>query len=494
MSAQDRLVAGRYRVESRLGSGAMGVVWKASDERLNRMVAVKELHLRQSSNDQDVQTAKRRAIREGRITARLMHRHAIAVYDVVEEDGRPCLIMEYLDSRSLEAVLAERGTLPVPEVAKLGSDVAAALVAAHDAKIVHRDVKPGNILVADDITKITDFGISRALGDASTTGVLAGTPAYLAPEVAQGGKADFHTDVYSLGSTLYAALEGRPPFGLGDNSIVLLHRVASGEFDPPENAGELGPVLLRMLAADPALRPTMQQAQRALAAVAAGDELPAEFTAVPIPTPTRPLREEQPAPAPAPVAEPARESKNRGRYGLILVGALLVVGAGVAAALLTGNLSGDRTAAPPATSEEVQPRPEPSSGQEPAPSSTADEPTSAEQPAPPEPPQQPETPDQVVSEYYAAMPGNLDAAWQQLTPDYQTNHAGGYDAFREFWQPITGVQASGVTTEGTNTAQATITYQFNDGRTVEERTRYTLVRDGSSWKIAATTVLSSRTR
>ncbi|WP_243794033.1 serine/threonine-protein kinase [Saccharopolyspora gloriosae] len=477
MSAQDRLVAGRYRVESRLGSGAMGVVWKASDERLSRTVAVKELHLRQSLNDSDVQTAKRRAIREGRITARLMHRHAIAVYDVVEEDGRPCLIMEYLDSRSMEAVLAERGTMPVAEVAKLGADVASALAAAHDAGIVHRDVKPGNILVADDITKITDFGISRALGDASTTGVLAGTPAYLAPEVAQGGKADFHTDVYSLGSTLYAALEGHPPFGLGDNSIALLHRVAAGEFDVPQNAEALTPVLLRMLAAEPAQRPTMHEAQRALAAVSDGKELPESFTSVPVPAPAKPARPEVP-----PQPEPVRESsKNRGRYGLILVGALLVVGAGVTAALLTGNLTGDRSAAPPAPAQSGQPRPEPA----PTPA-----PQSPEQPDPP----QPQTPDQVVSEYYAAMPDDLDEAWHQLTPDYQTNHAGGYEAFSEFWEPVENVQASGVTTEGANSALATITYSFDDGRTVVEKTRYSLVRDGESWKIAATTVLSSNTR
>ncbi|MFR9730173.1 protein kinase domain-containing protein [Saccharopolyspora sp. MS10] len=490
MSAQDRLVAGRYRVESRLGSGAMGVVWKASDERLSRTVAVKELHLRQSLNDADVQTAKRRAIREGRITARLMHRHAIAVYDVVEEDGRPCLIMEFLDSRSLEVVLAESGTLPVAEVARLGADIAAALAAAHDAGIVHRDVKPGNILVAEDVTKITDFGISRALGDASTTGVLAGTPAYLAPEVAQGGKADFHTDVYSLGSTLYAALEGRPPFGLGDNSIALLHRVAAGEFDAPENAGELTPVLLRMLAAEPAQRPTMHQAQRALAAAADGEELPAEFTAIPVPAPTRTTPAVPAAPEPTP--EPTREPAERRRYGLVAVGAVLVLGAGVTAALLTGNLTGEHSAAPP-TSAAPAPSPQPV----PAPEETPTRPESSsapETPEQPETPARPSSPDAVVAAYYAGMPGDLEGAWQQLTPDYQTNHAGGFEAFRDFWEPVTSVQASGVSTEGPSTALATITYQFDDGRTVEEKTRYTLVRDGADWKIAATTVLSSRTR
>ena len=474
MSAQDRLVADRYRVESRLGSGAMGVVWKAWDERLNRTVAVKELHLRKSASDADVQAMKRRAMREGRITARLMHRHAIAVYDVVEDDGRPCLIMEHLASRSLDAVLAERGTLPVAEVAKLGADVAGALAAAHDAEIVHRDIKPGNILVAEDITKITDFGISRAMGDASTTGVLAGTPAYLAPEVAQGGKADFRTDVFSLGSTLYAALQGNPPFGLGENSIALLHRVAAGDFEPPADGGDLTPVLLRLLATEPAQRPSMRETADALAAVADGRSLPESFTAVPA-APPKPEPAATPAPPAQPATEPAAEPSKRRRYGLVLAGSLVVVGAGFGAAVLTGLLTAEDIAGPLAPAE--QPRPEP-----------------APAPSPPPQPAAPQTPESVVSEYYALMPEDIDAAWRRLTPDYQTNHAGGYDAFEEFWDPVESVQTSAVSTEGPNTAQATVTYHFDDGRVVEEPTRYTLSRDGDTWKIAATTVLSSSTR
>jgi len=471
MSARDRLVAERYRIESRLGSGAMGVVWKAWDERLNRTVAIKELHLRHSFDEADVAAMKRRAIREGRITAKLMHRHAIAVFDVVEQDDRPCLVMEYLASRSLEAVLAEQGTLPVAEVAKLGADVAAALAAAHDARIVHRDVKPGNVLVGEDITKITDFGISRALGDASTTGVLAGTPAYLAPEVAQGGQADFHTDVFSLGSTLYAALEGRPPFGLGENSIALLHRVAAGEFEPPADGGPLTPVVMRMLATDPAQRPTMRQAQQALAAVAEGAELPESFTAIPLPEPAKPAlsaaawsTSEQSA-VPSQAVLPVQPTKRAvRRFGLNAMGTVLVIGAGVLAAVVTGLLTADQIVGPP---DPPQPPP-------------------AARPAPAPAPEK--TPQSVVSDYYAQMPDHLDQAWQQLTPDYQTNHAGGYDAFEEFWDPVTSVRATNVTTTGPRTAQATITYHFDDGRVVTEKTRYTLTAD---WKIAATTVLSS---
>lgn len=468
MTAEDRLIVGRYRVQSRLGSGAMGVVWKAWDERLNRTVAVKELHLRPALSDADVDTTKRRAMREGRITARLMHLHAIAVYDVVEEDGRPCLIMEHLASESLEAVLEERGPLPVGEVAKLGAQVAAALAAAHEVGIVHRDVKPGNVLVSEDITKITDFGISRALGDASTTGVLAGTPAYLAPEVAQGGKADFHTDVFSLGSTLYASLEGAPPFGLGDNSIVLLHRVAAGDFEKPVRAGELAPVLLRMLETEPEQRPTMREVQQALEAVADGTPIPESFFAAKAPVAAEPD-----------VPKPSAESKPEGdeakkRRGIVLVAAaaVVLVGVGVAAFLAWGPNTGE--SANPAPQQSAQPLPAP-------------------MPEPPAP-GKPETADAVVSDYYALMPGNIDAAWQRLTPDYQTNHASGYENFRDFWAPVTSVRASGVVAQGQDSALATITYTFNDGRVVEERTSYTLVRDGDVWKIASTNVLSSTAR
>jgi serine/threonine protein kinase len=209
VSDEGELIAGRYRLVPRLGSGAMGVVWQAHDERLHRPVAVKQLLLPARLSDSEAQEARRRAMREGRITARLHQPNAIAVYDVAEHEGQPCLIMEYLASRSLATVLSTQG-VPLPEdVASIGSQIASALAAAHQAGIVHRDIKPGNVLLAEDGTaKITDFGVSHAVGDVTVTatGMLAGTPAYLAPEVAQGQSASFSSDVFSLGATLYAAL------------------------------------------------------------------------------------------------------------------------------------------------------------------------------------------------------------------------------------------------------------------------------------------------
>ncbi|SDJ65152.1 hypothetical protein SAMN04487820_10170 [Actinopolyspora mzabensis] len=277
MSAEGRLIAGRYRLHESIGSGAMGVVWRAVDERLQRTVAVKQLLLQQGHTEAETREARERSMREGRIAARLQHQNAIAVFDVAEEDGQPVLVMEYLPSESLASRISERGLLSPVEVAGIGAQVAAALAAAHLAGIVHRDLKPGNILLGGDGTaKITDFGISRAVGDVAVTksGILAGTPAYLSPEVALGRDPAPASDVFSLGSTLYAAIEGHPPFGVDDNAISLLHRVSRGQVDHPRNAGPMTPALLELLRADPVERPTMAQARDILQAVRDGRPLP----------------------------------------------------------------------------------------------------------------------------------------------------------------------------------------------------------------------------
>src|SRR5919197_6775259 len=236
MTDEGRVVAGRYRLISRIGMGAMGVVWRAYDERLNRTVAVKKLLLSPGLPEDEAVEAVARCLREGRIAARLHHANAISVFDVVDEDGAPCLIMEYLPSKSLAMALSEHGPLDPYEVARIGALSASALVAAHAAGIVHRDIKPGNILLGDDgSVKITDFGISRATDDVTVTktGMIAGTPAYLAPEVAIGRDPTPASDIFSLGSTLYAAVEGEPPFGLSENTLGLLHRVAAGRINQP---------------------------------------------------------------------------------------------------------------------------------------------------------------------------------------------------------------------------------------------------------------------
>lgn len=306
MTVDGRVVAGRYRLGRRIGSGAMGVVWQAHDELLYRTVAVKQLLLQPGQSEAESEEARRRAMREGRIAARLQHPNAVAVFDVVDEgDGMPWLVMEYVPSVSLSQLLEEQGTLAPQEAARIGMHVASALAAAHAAGIVHRDVKPGNVLLGDDgIVKITDFGISRAQGDSTVTatGMLAGTPAYLAPEIAKGHDPTPSSDVFSLGATLYAAVEGIPPFGLSDNPLALLHKVASGQIDPPRQAGPLTQPLLSLLSPEPTERVSMVRCRDTLGAVASGQAAPPMPMPAHMPTVAAPQR-------PAPMAtrmEPQR--------------------------------------------------------------------------------------------------------------------------------------------------------------------------------------------
>ena len=274
MADEGEVIAERYRVRTRVGQGAMGVVWRAEDERLQREVALKQVSLPAGADEEARDQAHRRVFREARMIARLHHPHAIAVYDVVEHDGQPWLVMEYLPSRSLAEALVADGPLDPERVAHIGRQVADALAAAHEAGMVHRDIKPGNVLLGDDgLAKVTDFGIARAVDDVTitSTGMMAGTPAYLAPEVARGGTADFRSDVYSLGSTLYTALEGVPPFGTGDNPLAVLHRVASGEYAPPSPRGPITPLIEHLLRPDPASRPGMQRVRGDLARLVAAE-------------------------------------------------------------------------------------------------------------------------------------------------------------------------------------------------------------------------------
>src|SRR6266702_4669638 len=248
----------------------MGVVWRARDERLDRAVAVKQL-----KPDTDQPAA--RALREAQLAARLRHPHAVTVHDIVGQDDTLYLVMEYLPSRSLADLLLDRETLPARDVATIGGQLASALAAAHGEGIVHRDVTPGNVLITSSgVAKIADFGIAHARGQGTITGggIIAGTPAYLAPEVANGGAAGYPADVFSLGATLYHALEGTPPFGTDDNPIVVLMRAAHHQIAPLQHTGPLADVLARMLHREPAQRPTMAEVQDLLDAVLDNRPLP----------------------------------------------------------------------------------------------------------------------------------------------------------------------------------------------------------------------------
>jgi serine/threonine protein kinase len=290
---QTRVIAGRYSIGQVLGQGGMGTVWLATDLVLERQVAVKEVTFPLHVTEEERAVLRERTMREARAAGRLEHPHVTTVYDVVEEAGKPWLVMKHVDARSLQEVIEERGPMPPADVARLGLDVLDALEAAHDLGIVHRDVKPANVLVGPDGSGcLTDFGIATTTGDSSLTtqGALIGSPSYMAPERAHGDEPRPPVDLWSLGATLYAAVEGRPPFD-GGESMATLMAVVSEPPAPMLRAGPLGPVLQGLLTKDPAQRSTASAAREQLRRVAAG-RAPAPKPPVSPPPP--------PAPGPIP--------------------------------------------------------------------------------------------------------------------------------------------------------------------------------------------------
>jgi hypothetical protein len=254
--SRDRLLSGRYRLIEQIGRGGMGTVWWAHDEVEDREVAVKEVHLPPSLDYRERMNLLRRTDREALAAGRLRHPGLIAIYDVVIEESRPWLIMEYVAARSLEDVFVDDGPISPRRVAEIGVQLLAALRAAHDAGIVHRDVKPSNVLLeTSGRVVLTDFGIATYDGATTLTqtGSFMGSPAYVAPEVARGEPASPASDLWSLGATLYAAVEGRPPYD-HETAMATLSALVTSEPDPPVRAGPLRPTLEGLLTKEPARR------------------------------------------------------------------------------------------------------------------------------------------------------------------------------------------------------------------------------------------------
>ena len=263
---QRLLIADRYRLLHTVGSGGMGRVWLARDEMLRRDVAVKEVQPPEWMTEAERAELGQRTLREARTAAALSHPNVVQIYDVVYAEGSPWIVMEYVRSRSLHQVVETDGPLPPERVAEIGLKVLDALVAAHRAGVLHRDVKPHNVLIADDgRVVLTDFGLATFDGDSAVTrqGMVMGSPQYVSPERARDGASTPEADMWSLGATLYAAVEGRSPFAR-PTTLATLTALATSPPDPPQRAGALRPVLSGLLRKEPRQRFTASEVDRLL--------------------------------------------------------------------------------------------------------------------------------------------------------------------------------------------------------------------------------------
>src|SRR5262249_5282128 len=324
------VVAGRYELLDRIGQGSMGTVWRARDRVLARDVAVKEVRLPDLMPAREREILRERTLREARVSAKLSHPCVVTVHDVIEADGTPWIVMELVIARSLERVLAEDGPLPPRRTAETGMMLLGALASAHAAGIVHRDVKPGNVLLTrDGRAVLTDFGIAAVAGDPALTqtGMVVGTPGFCAPERIRGAPASPASDLWSLGATLYAAAEGGGPFDGNGSPMAVLASIVHSDPPPARSAGPLGAVIAALMSRDPAQRPDEARAARLLADAAVGlgaapgaagttlasartepvlaTTRPVSATAGPVSAPARPVSAPAgPGPAPAPPVSP----------------------------------------------------------------------------------------------------------------------------------------------------------------------------------------------
>ncbi|MEU9264217.1 serine/threonine-protein kinase [Streptomyces sp. NPDC048251] len=334
-----RVIAGRYRLDARLGRGGMGVVWGATDQLLGRRVAVKELTQDDTLSDEEARGRRDRTLREARAVAQLSHPHIIVVHDVVEDGERPYIVMELIDGGSLADRIAARGPIEPAEAARIGIALLGALRAAHAAGVLHRDIKPANVLLERDSDRVvlTDFGIAQVAGATTLTetGSFVGSPEYTAPERMSGARTGAEADLWSLGALLCTALSGESPFRR-DSLGGILHAVVFAEIRTPAQAEPLLPVVRGLLERDPDRRLAAEEAERLLRAY-----LDTGRTPTPVSSRYTPTQADLPRPR---WEAPARERSTRG----VLVAALLVAamaGAGVSAAalLLNGDGDGGRT-------------------------------------------------------------------------------------------------------------------------------------------------------
>jgi serine/threonine protein kinase len=407
----ERLIAGRYRLLSPLGEGGMGTVWRARDEVLHREVAVKEVRAPAGLPDSDIERLYARLEREAWAAARVANRNVVTVYDVAMQDGRPWIVMELVRGISLAELLDTEGPLEPAQAAHIGAEVLAALRAAHEVGVLHRDVKPANVLMSNDgRVVLTDFGIASVEGTSAITmtGEVIGSPEFLAPERALGRTPGPESDLWSLGVLLYAAVEGNSPFR-HDTPLSTLRAIVDEELPPPRRAGALAPVIEGLLRKDPAERVPAEVAERDLRVVASGGTFrPGTLRAA---SPYPPTGGGRPAtsrtePVPAPVPEPAASwsdplgatgrpepGRDRRTAGVLIAGvaALALAVGGLTYALLDQEGKGDGGGGNVANSQSqgvtpsATPRESETSGSErPSPSASPSPSESATSEAPPQ--------------------------------------------------------------------------------------------------------------
>jgi eukaryotic-like serine/threonine-protein kinase len=459
------VIAGRYELGREIGRGGMGAVWLGRDTVLGRDVALKRIGLLPGATTPDLQ----RAEREARLAARLNHPHVVAVFDLVEDAGDNWLVMEYVEGITLSALIARDGALTPDEAAPLIRQAADALVAAHAAGIVHRDVKPSNMLVtpAGEV-KLSDFGIARAEADASLTqtGLVTGSPAYLAPEVASGSSATEASDVWSLGATLFHALAGRTPYDVSNNLMGALYTIVHEEPPRLDDAGWLAPALEHTMTRRPEDRWSTEQVRDFLdqgrdvtihPAPAPAPGTAAGATQVLQPTPAEPVAVPPVVVDPDLVLPPAR---RRSPWPWVAAAAAVVV-LGLVAVIAWSLLHDTTTAA------DSGPRRQTSS-------SGATNPAGATKA---------QAMEGFLEDYLSTVTSDRHAAWEMLTPAYQ-NVSGGFGGYSGFWATIRSATPSNVTADP---GQMTVTYDVayvkaNGDRTTEHHTLQ-LVPDGSSYLI-----------
>jgi tRNA A-37 threonylcarbamoyl transferase component Bud32 len=341
-----RVIAGRYRLEARIGRGGMGVVWRATDQLLGRQVAVKEIPLDETLSAEDARLQRERTLREAGAVARLSHPHIMVVHDVVEQDERPYIVMELIDGGSLADRISADGPVDAAEAARIGADLLSALRAAHAAGVLHRDIKPANVLVESGTGRVvlTDFGIAQVAGATTLTetGSFVGSPEYTAPERMSGVRTGPEADLWSLGALLCTALSGESPFRR-DSLGGILHAVVIDEIRPPAQAAPLLPVVRGLLERDPERRLDAVEAERMLRVFLETGRTPARRAPERSYTPTQrdlPLRR---SPAPERAGRGGLMAPVRWRRGVLAAVLLVAVtaGVGVSAVLLMDRGGGD---------------------------------------------------------------------------------------------------------------------------------------------------------